>query len=209
MIQPFLADSADLFTLLDPAVKTLAETAPPLTSVIETGIPALRDSPELNRQLASTAQALERFNDDDGVRSGLSRLTQTVGITKPLFRFITPAQTVCNYATILFRNFASATAQGANGGRWQRITVFEPPEGPNNEGSYADAPANGGGSDPDNYLHYNPYPNTAAPGQTFECEAGNAPYATGQQVIGNVPGNQGTVTSDQPGADTTDTGESQ
>ena len=40
-------------------------------------------------------------------------------------------------------------------------------------------------------LHANPYPNTAAPGQTRVCEAGNEPYLPGQQ-IGHVPGNQGT-----------------
>ncbi len=33
------------------------------------------------------------------------------------------------------------------------------------------------GLDPGNFLHYNPYPNTAAPGQKpKECEAGNEPY---------------------------------
>ena len=158
--------------------------------------------------LAATAEALERFNDDSGVRDGLSRLNQTVNVLGPTVRFVTPSQTVCNYATLLFRNLASSVAQGSNGGRWQRITIFEPPRGPNNEGSFASAPANGGG-DVENFLHYNPYPNTAAPGQTRECEAGNEPYAVGQQVIGNVPGNQGTVTADQPGAETEgeDTGE--
>ena len=48
-----------------------------------------------------------------------------------------------------------------------------------------------------NFLHSNPYPNTAAPGQTRECESGNEPYTVGKQVIGNVPGNQGTRTQDQ------------
>ena len=108
----------------------------------------------------------------------------------PTVRFITPSQTVCNYAGLLFGNLASAFAQGSNGGRWQRITVFEPPEGPTARARFASAPANGGG-DAENFLHYNPYPNTAAPGQTRECEAGNEPYAVGQQVIGNVPGQPG------------------
>ena len=127
---------------------------------------------------------------------------------QPTVRFVTPAQTVCNYGTLLFRNFSSAVAQGANGGRWQRISVFEPPQGPNNEGSYASAPANGGGTDPDNFLHYNPYPNTASPGQPHECEAGNETYAVGRQVIGDPPGNQGTTTADQPGSESDETAES-
>jgi virulence factor Mce-like protein len=200
VVRPFLAHSAELFTELQPGVETLAETAPVLTDAIETGIPALRASPELNRAVASTALALQRFNDDSGVRSGLSRLNQTVKTLGPTVRFITPSQTVCNYATLLFRNLSSSVSQGSSGGRWQRISVFEPPTGPNNEGSYADAPASGGG-DAENFLHFNPYPNTAAPGQPQECEAGNEPYTVGQTVIGNPPGNQGTTTADQPGAE--------
>jgi hypothetical protein len=41
----------------------------------------------------------------------------------------------------------------------------------------------------------NPYPNTASPGQTRECEAGREQYLPNRVVIGNVPGNQG-VTSE-------------
>jgi virulence factor Mce-like protein len=202
VIRPFLADSADLFNLLKPGVRTLAETAPQLSATLVKGTPVLEDSPTFNRELAPTAEALERFNDDTGVRNGLARLQQTVSIFGPAIRFIKPAQTVCNYGTLLGRNLASAFAQGSNGGRWQRLTVFEPPVGPNNEGSYASGPAQGGGnSDPDNFLHFNPYPNTAAPGQPFECEAGNEPYKIGQTVIGNPPGNQGTATDDQPGTE--------
>ena len=59
-------------------------------------------------------------------------------------------------------------------------------------------PANGpsagniGSVSDDSFLHSNPYPNTAAPGQTHECEAGNETYAIHHQVIGNEPGNQST-----------------
>jgi hypothetical protein len=67
--------------------------------------------------------------------------------------------------------------------------IVAAPQGPNNEGSPSSAPANG--PTVDNYLHSNPYPNTAAPGQTQECEAGNEVYDAGKQVIGNDPGNQG------------------
>jgi virulence factor Mce-like protein len=203
VVRPFLAHSATLFEELQPGVETLAATAPVLTRAVETGTPALRASPQLNRELASTAEALERFNDDAGARDGLSRLDETINTLAPFVSFVTPAQTVCNYGSLLFRNFSNLASKGSSGGTWQRITVFEPPAGPNSEGTPSSAPANGGG-DPGNYLHYNPYPNTAAPGQTRECEAGNEPYAVGQQVIGNAPGNQGTVTADQPGSGTTE-----
>jgi hypothetical protein len=45
----------------------------------------------------------------------------------------------------------------------------------------------------DTYLHSDPYPNTAAPGQTRECESGLDKYTPGRQVIGDIPGNQGTA----------------
>jgi virulence factor Mce-like protein len=198
VIRPFLAHSATLFTELGPGVQTLRETAPTLADALEAGVPALRTAPQLSRELAPTAEALQRFNDNADVRSGLGRVQETFDIFGPAIRFIAPAQTVCNYGTLLFRNLASAFSQGSGGGTWQQITVFEPPVGPNNEGTFAAEPANGGGnSDSENFLHYNPYPNTASPGQTRECEAGNEQYLTGQQVIGNDPGNQGTHTEGQ------------
>ena len=61
-----------------------------------------------------------------------------------------------------FRNIASLLSEGDNNGTWQRFIIIATPQGPNNEGGPAGAPANG--PTPDNYLHTNPYPNTAAPG---------------------------------------------
>jgi virulence factor Mce-like protein len=196
-IRPFLANSAGLFARLRPGVSELTAAAPSIADSLEAGVPALRASPKLNRQLAPTAEALQRFNDNPTARSGLSRLEQTMDIFGPAIRFIGPSQSTCNYWSILFRNLASLTSLGADGGRHQRVTVFEPPTGPNNEGSLAAAAANGP-TDQENFLHYNPYPNTAAPSQNpIECEAGNEPYLVGQQVIGNAPGNQGITTADQ------------
>lgn len=199
-IRPFLDHSAALFADLRPGTRAIGAASPAIASALETGAPVLRDSPRLNRELAPTAASLLAFSGDRTVRAGLDRLRQTTGILGPTLSFVAPAQTVCNYATLLFRNAASLFSQGADGGRWQRFTVFEGPAGPNSERSTASAPANGGG-DPGNFLHYNPYPNTASPGQPRECEAGNEPYLAGRRVIGNVPGNQGTATEDQPGSE--------
>jgi virulence factor Mce-like protein len=195
-IRPFLANSAALFNELEPGIEALTASAPTTAQALEAGVAPLNDSPKLNRELAPTAESLQNFNDDATVRSGLSRLEQTMDVFGPAIKYIGPSQTVCNYWSILFTNLASATSVGGrDGGRWQRVTVFEPPEGPNNEGSLASAPANGG-PDVENFLHFNPYPNTASPSQSpIECEAGNEPYLTGQQVIGNVPGNQGINTA--------------
>jgi ABC-type transporter Mla subunit MlaD len=106
----------------------------------------------------------------------------------PTLAFLTPAQTVCNYATLFFRNAASLLSEGDSNGTWQRFIVVVAPLGPNNEGAPASAPANG--PTQENHLHANPYPNTAAPGQPRECEAGREPYAIGRTTIGNTPGTQ-------------------
>lgn len=199
VIRPFLDDSAKLFADFRPGARAIRQTSPVIADALVTGTPALRDSPKLNAQLAPTARSLQRFNDDRGVRDGLSRLQKTVGLLNPTLGFVTPAQTTCKYLSLFSRNVASMfgfRVGAPSTGTGQLFQVFQPPAGKNNEGSPSSKPANGAGSDPANSLHANPYPNTASPGQTRECEAGNEPYPVGQKVIGNAPGNQGTKTAD-------------
>ena len=159
----------------------------------------LDDSPQLNEQLPPTAEALLAFNDNSGVRRGLKAITNVTDELGPALSQIAPAQTVCNYGAILAENlYGGVQRRRTDLGAWQRFIVFDVPTGPNNEGSPAASFANGGG-DSRNFLHSNPYPNTASPGQPRECEAGNEPYITGRAVIGNPPGNQGLATRGQDG----------
>jgi virulence factor Mce-like protein len=196
-IRNFMRDSSALFADLRPGAEAIEENAPALASALEVGAPILEDTPVLNRELEPTAQALLDFQRDPRVRSGIDELNALMRPLSGLLRFVTPAQSVCNYGTLLFRNASSLLQEAfANGASGQRFIVFDTPHGPNSEGSPASAPANG--PDQANFLHANPYPNTASPGQSpRECEAGNEPFIVGQQVIGNAPGNQGIVTGDQ------------
>ena len=196
-IRTFLRHSGLLFRDFEPGVRALASTSPELAAAFTIGTPTLRASPILNAQLTPTAQALLDFSRNPDVRSGLDDLRRTAGILDPALRFITPAQTVCNYGTLVLRNAGELVGTGNSRGKWLRTITIIPPVGPNSESGPASRPGNG--PERPNHVHYNPYPNTAAPGQTFECEAGNEPYLGGQTVIGNVPGNQGTVTSGQEG----------
>ena len=71
---------------------------------------------------------------------GSRACTQTTDIFGPALRFIAPAQTVCNYATLLVRNLSGVVhAAATTSARWQRFTVFDVPKGPNNEGSPSSA----------------------------------------------------------------------
>jgi ABC-type transporter Mla subunit MlaD len=205
-ISTFLRHNAALFADLRPGVHALNENSPQIAAALETGARVLPDTPSLNAQLAPTAQSLERFATNPDVQGGISRATQTLNYLSPTLQFVTPAQSVCNYLTLLSRNAASLFSVGDGIGTGQRFLVMSSPGGPNNETSPSSRPANKAGNEtnpgssyPDaNFLHSNPYPNTASPGQSpRECEAGNEDYAKGKLQIGHSPGNQGIKTQDQ------------
>ncbi len=194
-IRPFLANSEALFAELRPGVAALATAAPDLADALEVGTPTLRRSVAFNNSLKPAFEALERFAEDPLVTLGVRDLQSTVTILSPTVAHLTPVQTVCNYATLWFRNVASLLSVGDVNGTTQRFIIIATPQGPNNEGGPSSAPANGGvPGQKDNYLHSNPYPNTASPGQPKECEAGNEPFIVGKQEIGNPPGTQSAKT---------------
>jgi virulence factor Mce-like protein len=199
-IRPFLRDSARFFTALKPGAVALRETSPVIAESLHAGVPVLNSTPVLNNQLPPTAEALLAFQQAEGTLTGLDLLTDTNQTLKPSLRFITPSQTTCNYLTLTFRQIAKATSQGNRNGKWLNFISFPPPEGPNSESGQASAPANGGKKETANHLHYNPLPNTAAPGQptSRSCEAGNERYATGKTVIGQSPEVLGNSTTKAP-----------
>jgi phospholipid/cholesterol/gamma-HCH transport system substrate-binding protein len=201
-IRPFLANTAVLFSELRPGFHVFAPVSKEAAQAVSLGTKALRIAPAFNAQLDPTAQSLLDLNNDPVSREGIRDLTAFNNVLSPPLAFITPAQSVCNYATILLQNVASLASFGDGLGTNQRAVVLQEPTGPNSEVGPSSAPASGGGDDAANFLHYNPYPNTASPGQERECEAGNEVYNAGQVAIGNVPGNQGTRTSGQIQAQT-------
>jgi virulence factor Mce-like protein len=188
----FIANSADLFQELRPGVRALRTAAPDLADAFTVGERSLRRSVALNERLVPTFQALQDFAKDPATELGIKDLQTTSDILRPTIARLAPAQTVCNYLTLWFRNIASLLSDGDANGTWQRFIIVASPQGPNNEGGPSSAPANG--PTIDNHLHNNPYPNTASPGQPNECEAGNEDYLAGKTVIGNVPGTQSNKT---------------
>jgi virulence factor Mce-like protein len=195
-IRPFLANTGKLFAELTPGFQAIAPVQKDVGGSVVEGVKALALAPAFNAQLDPTAQAVLNLANNASARQGINALTDFNNTLAPPLRFITPAQSVCNYGSLLFRNVSSFLSSNNGIGTSQRFIVLQPPIGPNSEIGPSSAAANGGGQ-PSNFLHYNPYPNTAAPGQERECEAGNEPYIAGQQVIGNVPGNQGIRTEGQ------------
>ena len=197
--RPFLRNNAALFRELAPGVATLPASAPVLADAFEAGADVLPRTVQFNEDTADVFEALAEFSEDPLVERGIDQLGRLASSLRPTLRFLVPVQTTCNYVTLFFRNAASLLSDGDSNGTFQRFMIVDPPEGPNGEGGPSAAPANG--PTRQNHVHNNPYPNTAAPGQTRECEAGNERYAAGQTVIGNPPGNQGTATSGQDADD--------
>ncbi len=198
--RPFLLNNAAFFRELRPGVATLPHSAPILADAFQAGTETLPTTEQLNSDLADTFNTLASFSEDPLVRGGVNQLTRLSSSLNPTLKFLTPVQTTCNYATLLFRNAASHLSDGDANGTWQRFTIV--PTVPlaqatysslNNEMGPSTAPADGPG--PANHLHSNPYPNTASPGQPKECEAGNEHYVSGRTIVGNLPGNQGTKTN--------------
>ena len=205
--RPLLVESEELFRRLRPAFASLAGAAPDLSAALAAGEPALRRSPALTRRLTRTLELVEEFGADPRVPRGLERLTRSASVLAPLAAFVAPAQTKCNYAALVLRNAASALSEADSVGTMLRFVPLAMPVLPGSEAGPAATPANGPAPPPgasarelsltdDSFLHSNPYPNTAAPGQVQECEAGNESYAglRNRQAIGNQPGNQGEST---------------
>jgi virulence factor Mce-like protein len=194
-IRRFLGHSATLFADLRPGIKSLSENSPAIASALETGADVLPGAPTLNAQLAPTTRTLEAFATDADVKGGVRLSTQLFDSLTPALRFLAPAQTFCNYPTLLFRNADSLLSLGDGIGNWQRFIVmgagqtnaFLGQNAPNSENGPASAPANGPPEVLANFLHANPYPYTAAPGQPRVCAAGNEKYIPGKVVIGNPP----------------------
>ena len=133
-IRPFLANTAKLFSELRPGFHALAPRAEGPRAAIVNGVKALALAPAFNAQLDPTAQSLLNLsNDASAPGRGSSSLTQFNNTLGPPLSFITPAQSVCNYATLLFRNASSFVELGDGVGTRQRFIVLQPPLGPNSE----------------------------------------------------------------------------
>jgi virulence factor Mce-like protein len=191
--RPFLRNTQALFRELRPGVRALRGAAPELAGAFTVGQTTLRRSVALNRRLESTFREIQAFSEDPMTSLGVNGLRNLSEILRPTLADVTPAQTVCNYASMLLRNGASLLSEGDSRGTWQRFIIISAPLGENNEGGPSSAPANGPSG---NFLHANPYPNTPGRGRTNECEAGREPFTPAAAAIGNVAGNQGRETDD-------------
>ena len=184
--RPLLIDASALMREARPGTRLLPSATTRLDRTIDTGVPVLRRSLTLSDELETTLNAVERLASDPLTRTTLRKLDETLTSALPTLEFAGPMQTKCNYLGLWTRNVNSSISEGDLSGNWFRTLVIA-----NTEEFRSTA-------EPAPTLHANPYPNTAAPGQDGECEAGNEGYEPGRQ-IGNPPGNQGRSTEPTDG----------
>jgi ABC-type transporter Mla subunit MlaD len=196
VIQPFLTDTAALFKESQPGVASLPSSAPVLADAFAAGTRNLPGTAGLDRRTVSLAQTLASYTATPSVLPGLDRLTLTASSLRSPLAFLTPVQASCNYVTLFLRNTSSLLSENSNSGTALRFVIVAIDDVLGGEAvpshqPYLTAGTPGAGHGP---LHVDPYPNTASPGQTAECAAGNERYSVGQAVLGNPPGNLGLKT---------------
>ena len=210
----FASAFADVSRELTPGVRDLAISLPDLNEAVEVGTPVLRRSPRVNRRLRVVFREAFQLFDQEETRITIERLGQTFGHAKPLVRYVSPAQTVCNYWNYWFTYFANALSDrdGLQGNAFRQILVRFP-SGESNLAGYSGIGANGraGGptTPPSDQGVFKPYEipitNTHPYGPTgqdgSDCQPGQAGYPLGKITVpGQLPGDPANRVSDLPGS---------
>ena len=196
-IRSFIRDTADLFGKLLPGFRTLPQSAPVLTQAEIAGTHNLPLTIKLDQQLTNLAFTLEQYGKNPQVIGAINRLTLTASTLHPPLRFLTPVQSTCNYITLFLRNSASVFSDPLATGTRLRFIPVAIDDIVGEESVPSQKPYLTPNTNPviqHGAIHVDPYPNTASPGQTRECSAGNEPFSAKAAAIGNPPGNVGIKT---------------
>jgi virulence factor Mce-like protein len=121
--RPFLADFADLSRRLRPAARLLPTALPVINDALRVGTPVLRRSVILNEETANVFEALDELVQNPNTLLGLRDLRSLTRSGAPLFRYIAPYQTVCNYATYFFNALGSHISEGTASGTAERVLL--------------------------------------------------------------------------------------
>jgi ABC-type transporter Mla subunit MlaD len=204
-IEPFALNTAALFRKLAPGVASLTASAPELTAAFSAGARNLPATAGFDQRIVGLSKSLAAYGQDGIVKAGLNRLQLTASsLIKPL-AFLAPVQATCNYVTLFLRNIASALSDNIGTGTVLRtLLVFIDNDVAGGEGAPSSLPytsygsvgsAGTSGRETDHgLLHVDLNPNTASPGETAGCSAGNEPFNANSAVIGNPATNVGRST---------------
>ena len=121
--RPFLSEFADLSRRLRPAAQVLPVALPRLNSAFRVGTPVVRRSVQLNEATTGVLEALQDLAEDPNTLLGLKDLTTLVRSAGPLFTYVSPFQSVCNYATYFLTGLSGHLSEGTPNGTAQRVQV--------------------------------------------------------------------------------------
>jgi ABC-type transporter Mla subunit MlaD len=203
-IGSFATDTGQLFADLRPGFATLPRSAPQLAAAFAAGVRSLPGTARLDQQVVGLSRALDQFGADSTVKAGLSRFAQATSSLQQPLGFLAPVQSTCNYMTLFLRNLASSLSDNVGTGTVLRFVLvaidndISGGEAAPSSTPYTSTSMVGGNKHAP--LHFDPYPNTASPGQPAECSAGKEPYSPNVAVIGNPTKNVGTATEQTSGS---------
>jgi hypothetical protein len=209
----FLADFADLSRRLRPAVRILPTALPLINSALRVGTPVVRSSVVLNNETANVFDALDDLVQNPNTLLGLRDLNALVRSGAPLFRYIAPYQSVCNYASYFFNALGSHISEGTASGTAERVLLksgnnFQDDGAYDNFGARpSDLPPNidptgvkvgpPGGEAPAYVLHGQPYTPAIDAQGNADCQNGQFGYIDGPLGKGRYPAH-GPVAGDDP-----------
>jgi virulence factor Mce-like protein len=215
--RPFLREFAGFSRELNAVAQTLPGTLPRIIPALQTGVPVLRRSPEINRRLGDVMVALEDFSENPGTGRALRGLTKTTHTLNPAIRFLGPYITVCNYFNYSWTHVAEHLTEPDPTGGSQRTLLNQAsaqidPEREENTAVNrlgAPFPANGGvTTGTPQHLHGNLYTAAVTEDGRADCESGQRGYVRRQAhyhpenleivVDPHLPGAQGTTFSGRP-----------
>ena len=191
--RPFIADFTDLSARLRPAAAILPSALPPLNSALAVGTPVLRRSVILNQNTTKVFNALDDLANDPNTLLALKDLSQLTRSGAPLFQYISPFQTVCNYATYFFNALGSHLSEGVISGTAERVLLkagndWQEDVAYNSFGARpSDLPPNvdpigatvGPNDEPAYVLHNQPYPPAIDSQGNADCIKGQFGYPAG------------------------------
>jgi hypothetical protein len=181
--RPFLQDTAAFSRALRDATAVMPTALPRIDSALETGIPVIKRTPEVNVELQKTLGALQELGSDPRTIQALRGVTRLVDIVHPLIKFVGPYATVCNYFNYSFSNLGEHVTEPDPTGYSQRTLLNQAPRTQNptapSIGSIgARQPVNGEpvvSGTPMN-LHLGTYGAAVTADGKADCEAGQRGY---------------------------------
>jgi ABC-type transporter Mla subunit MlaD len=117
--RPFLADFADLSHRLRPAARQMPVSLPAINRAFKVGTPILPRTVALNRRVGGVFDALNNLFENPNTLLALRDIRNALGSARPLVEFVSPYQSVCNYAHYFLHALGehqSNTGGGAFGG---------------------------------------------------------------------------------------------